>query len=189
MLKVELHPFILSGTLEYSLYSPFVIYRKCRIVRTQIDFTFSVHIVIKRRSPFYTDARGETDIGISEPFHKFRRRHRIVSRNHEAGLLDGCSLMCRKTETDIQSVDYFKTMTEVEIQVFEIVQMNEVEIKNTIRHRFQFIQHLTAIDAVTITYTQPEEAPLLRPVFEVGIQRPVEFFPCKVITHGATCLL
>ena len=134
-------------------------------------------------STFYTDARGETDIGISEPFHKFRRRHRIVSRNHEAGLLDGCSLMCRKTETDIQSVDYFKTMTEVEIQVFEIVQMNEVEIKNTIRHRFQFIQHLTAIDAVTITYTQPEEAPLLRPVFEVGIQRPVEFFPCKVITQ------
>ena len=74
-------------------------------------------------------------------------------------------------------------MTEVEIQVLEIIQMDEVEIKDTVWHRFQFVQHLAAIDTVTITHTQPEKAPFLRPVLKVGIQRPVELFPCKVITQ------
>ena len=183
MLKVEFYPFIFSSTFKYSFYSPFIVHRKCRIVRAEIDLTLSVHIIIKRRSPFHPDARGKADIGISEAFHKFRRRHRIVTRNHKTGFLDGCSLVCRETEADIQSVGNFKTMTEVEIQVLEIIQMDEVEIKDTVRHRFQFVQHLAAIDAVTITHTQPEKAPFLRPVLKVGIQRPVELFPCKVITQ------
>ena len=64
MLKVEFYPFIFSGTFKYSFYSPFIVHRKCRIVRAEIDLTLSVHIIIKRRSPFHPDARGKADIGI-----------------------------------------------------------------------------------------------------------------------------
>ena len=62
--------------------------------------------------------------------------------------------------------------------------MNQVEIKDTVRHGFQFIQHFTAINTVTVTNIQPEESPLLRPILKVGIQSPIELFPGEVIPQS-----
>ena len=90
----------------------------------EVNLSFSVHVIIESRSPLYPDAGSKTDISVLEFIHKFRGWHRIVTGNHKTGRLYRCSFMGRETQTDIQSVDYFNGMTEIEIQVLEIIKMN-----------------------------------------------------------------
>ena len=61
--------------------------------------------------------------------------------------------------------------------------MNLVKVKDTVRYSFQIIQHITAINTVTVTHTDMQGSTFTRPVIEIGIDGPVELFPCKVITQ------
>ena len=90
----------------------------------EVNLSLSVHIIIESRSPLYPDAGSKTDISVLEFIHKFRGRHRIIASDYKAGRLYRCSFMGREPQTDIQSVDYFNGMTEVKIQVLEIIEMN-----------------------------------------------------------------
>ena len=69
-------------------------------------------------------------------------------------------------------------------QIDEEIKQKRADIKDTVRHGFQFIQHFTAINTVTVTHIQPEESPLLRPILKVGIQSPIELFPGEVIPQS-----
>ena len=183
MLKVEFYSFIFARTLEYAFDSPFIINRESRIQWTQIYLPFPVHIIIESRCPFHPDTRGETYISILEFVHKLRRRHRIITGYHKTWRFYGSSLMGRETDTDIQSIDNLDCMAEIEIQVLEIIKMNQVEIEYTVRHGFQFIQHLTAINSVTIPHIQADKSPFLRPILKICVQWPIKLLACEIISE------
>ena len=73
-------------------------------------------------------------------------------------------------------------MAYVQIQVLKIVQVNLVEIKDTVGNSFQIVQHIAAVDTVTVTHADMQGGTLAGPIVEIGIDRPVKLLPFEVVT-------
>ena len=127
--------------------------------------------------------RGKTNISIFNFIHHFfslslqnrslRNKNRLIYRR--------TTVSC-KTHADIKPVKDFYIMTEVEIKILEIFQFYLVEIKNTIRSRLYIIQHITAVNTVSVTECHVQGSTFLRPVIEIGIYTPIKLFTREVIS-------
>ena len=94
-----------------------------------------------------------------------------------------CTLMHRETEIQRQAVYDFPTVAHLQIQVIEIIQIHPIEIENTVRHIFQFIQHPATVNTVPIAHTHVKCRTFAWPVVEVRPDRPIKLFIFKVITQ------
>ena len=75
-----------------------------------------------------------------------------------------------------------KEYPQTEIEIFKIIQMNLIEIKQTVRNSLQIIQYITTVNTVTITQLYMQSSPFTRPIIKVTPYPPIELLLLKVIT-------
>ena len=61
--------------------------------------------------------------------------------------------------------------------------MNLIKIKYTVRYGFQIIKHIATVNPVAVTKVNVNNSHLLGQVIKFGIDRPIEFFSCKVVAQ------
>ena len=71
-------------------------------------------------------------------------------------------------------------MPQAQVEVLEVIEVDLVEVEKTVGHGLQLVQDVAAVDAVSVAHVDVESRALLRPIVEVGIDRPIKFLPGEV---------